>query len=599
MPVARLEMVSPSTGPIDGGSDVSVLGSAFHERSSALFYLHCRFNSTSVPALFVSRREVRCSSPEMPDGHVEVAVTNNLLDYVGDVFFEYARVRVLRLHPHEGPVAGGTRVYIHGSNFPPGDTYCRFEALVVTATFISRSMLSCTTPRQLPGGMVIVNIYVSDAVILSAATFHYVQEPRMQRVHPLRGPLQGGTTLSIYGASFAASAELLCIIGSTAVPGRVRSERHLECTTPANTVVGKVALALHARVDGMVPTVASGHALAKHFEYHHAFRVLHLAPAEGPVHGGTMLHLSCDGVPEDSMLHCRLNSTVVEGTRLSSALALCRTPAVSHQGLQLGIIVTVELSANLQDFSADGNTFEYQVAIIHIVTPRRGPLAGGTMVTIVGTNMLPRAQFSTSRAGTSCVFLHPRVPSLVVPASRQTSSSLLCLTPKMHAPSDVSLAVRVFNATLGTGSRFGFLATAHVSLVWPTLGPIAGGTRIQARAHGLVCSVSSLTVHCAACQVLGSSFDGAAETFCRFQIAGGSIDDRISSIVVAAQWHSANRADCVAPPAGVAQHILIELGWNGQQFTTNQASFEFVLPAAVAHLEPAHVPATGGKFTFG
>ena len=70
--------IFPDRGPVDGGTFVSVFGENFHERSSNLAYLSCRFNVTAVPAIFISAREIKCYTPEMPPGLVNVAISNNL-----------------------------------------------------------------------------------------------------------------------------------------------------------------------------------------------------------------------------------------------------------------------------------------------------------------------------------------------------------------------------------------------------------------------------------------------------------------------------------------------------------------------------------------
>jgi hypothetical protein len=46
-------------------------------------------------------------------------------------------------------------------------------------------------------------------------------------------------------------------------------------------------------------------------------------------------------------------------------------------GLHLGLFVVVELSANLQDYSSDGNMFEYHVPVLNVAAPSIGPHAGG------------------------------------------------------------------------------------------------------------------------------------------------------------------------------------------------------------------------------
>ena len=129
-PTADLGTIYPDRGPTDGGTFVSVFGENFHERSAELFYLSCRFNITSVPAMFISAEEVKCYAPEMSAGLVGVAVSNNLQDFAGGLTFEYIIVRLVRVEPSDGPVHGG-----------PECSSLAADSLLETSTAISQATL--------------------------------------------------------------------------------------------------------------------------------------------------------------------------------------------------------------------------------------------------------------------------------------------------------------------------------------------------------------------------------------------------------------------------------------------------------------------------
>ena len=573
VPLLRLELLSPSVGPTDGGSLVSFLGGTFHERSGALFYLRCRFNSTAVPGVFISAREVRCVTPEMPRSHVAAAITSNLLDYVGTLSFEYVSMLLVRLDPFEGPVAGGTRVAVHGYSFAPTDVYCRFDELIVTATLASSSVLWCVAPRRLAGGdSVSVGVVVADAIVMSVATYTYVQEPVVQHIYPHRGPMHGGTTLTIHGY-FATATDVQCLVGLQVVLCRVQIGRHLECTVPPHPASGTVSITLFRGSGRTRHSAGTQQVVPSHlYEYYPALHVQGVQPAEGPVHGGSVLHLFCDTVPLGRPLTCRFNSTVLDSTRTSQSLAMCRAPPASLHGLHLGLFVVVELSANLQDYSSDGNIFEYHVPVLNIAAPSIGPHAGGTMMTIVGIAL--RAPLSGREAIVSCMFLDGSATPWIVPASVVTVSSLTCRTPGVSAPSGMSVAVQAFNATLGAASRFRFLPSAFISSLWPAAGPADGGTRIQ---------------------VLGSGFVDSLGLMCKFHAAKTSTEAVVDTRMVSAQLYSANRVDCVAPMMRSGHHVVVEVSPNAQQFTRSQSSFAYYHRAAVTMIEPPRVPIVGGS----
>jgi hypothetical protein len=161
----------------------------------------------------------------------------------------------------------------------------------------------------------------------------------------------------------------------------------------------------------------------------------------------------------------------------SASVAFCRTPPACEQCARLDLMVTIELTTNLQDFSADGNVFEYQHALLRLMTPRSGPSTGGTLLTVVGTNILPTN--AALCADLACTFVFATRPSVSVSASKQDASSVLCRAPKVSTATYSSIFIRVHNASIGGGSFFSFLDLAQISSIWPGAGPSAGGTRIQ------------------------------------------------------------------------------------------------------------------------
>jgi len=141
-----VDSVSPGRGPVGGGSLVTVSGSGFRFTGA----LQCRFGLSSVPAVYVSDSEVRCESPELPAGVVEVRVSSNGVDFstsFGE--FEYVRVaHISGVSPSVGSVSGGTKVALSGSGFESIEGMsCRFGgSSMVSAVFVSEGEIECESP---------------------------------------------------------------------------------------------------------------------------------------------------------------------------------------------------------------------------------------------------------------------------------------------------------------------------------------------------------------------------------------------------------------------------------------------------------------------
>lgn len=588
----RLMSVWPPRGPVDGGTFVSVLGDFFHERSASLFYLTCRFNVTSVPAIHISKSEVKCYSPEHAAGVVDVAVSNNLQDYVGGAYYEFTHFRLLRLDPYDGPVSGGTIVTIVGSQFAPGDLFCHFSqvgpsiglkstevpdvlerSLYVTGSFISTSMIACIAPpARKDGGPALLRVVNSEAIYLSTTYFHYLQAPELLAIHPSRGPVHGGTVVTITGRGFVASMELLGLFDGSAVPLRILSETRLECETPMALAAGRVE----------VSTTNTHQSVRSHepleFLYDHPLHVISTLPGRGPAAGGTIVRV--EGVFPDSPLTCSFNGTMSSASHLSSSIILCVAPPVGKPGY-----VSVEVNANMQDFSADGLLYEYQYARPVVLQPRQGPTAGGTQLTISGLDFLqsPCGAWNVKDATCSipyCVF----TPHKWLAATYVASDALVCNTPPVSTRGSAEVSVKYLNATLASSLMFVYHWPLAVSHVMPPLGPFNGGTRLQ---------------------VFGSGFHSEEQLFCRFHARSHSQDPSLVRLVLARwRWWSPDSIECMTPPmaqlhefdsmANSSHAFFVEVSQNGVNFSSSAVSYEYTMPSTVTYIEPRMVAAEGG-----
>ena len=219
-----------------------------------LFRSLVRFNTTSVPAVWVSSEELRCTVPEHTTGLVSVEVTQNEQQYTSSsVHFEYEDVAAYSIEPASGPVRGGTTVLVRGASLhdaPGGGEYgawCSFAGLdVVGASFDGEGTVRCVTPAAERTGAVTLHLVHDDAVLPTSVAFRYHAPMVVSSVEPVVGVLSGGTLVRVRGSGFspsAPSAQLVVRVGERAIVGaRVLSATLLECTTPSQLLPGPLAL---------------------------------------------------------------------------------------------------------------------------------------------------------------------------------------------------------------------------------------------------------------------------------------------------------------------------------------------------------------------
>ncbi len=141
--------INPSAGPIAGGNQVTITGTAFASASSV------RFGSTAASSFTVtSNTSITATVPAGAAGTVDVLVTNAAGQSPVTAADQYSYVpppTVTSISPTSGPEAGGTPVTITGTNFTSEATvsFGGFPAASVVVN--SATSISASSPAHCPG----------------------------------------------------------------------------------------------------------------------------------------------------------------------------------------------------------------------------------------------------------------------------------------------------------------------------------------------------------------------------------------------------------------------------------------------------------------
>jgi hypothetical protein len=140
-PGPTVTKLAPKTGPVAGGTTVTITGTRFSDVSAVMF------GSSSAAAFLVdSAGKITASSPAGASGAVNVTVTTpaGTSTITSADRFTYAAPSVTGLSPSSGPKAGGTEVTITGSGFATGSS-TSFKFGTRPATDVDcESVNSCT-----------------------------------------------------------------------------------------------------------------------------------------------------------------------------------------------------------------------------------------------------------------------------------------------------------------------------------------------------------------------------------------------------------------------------------------------------------------------
>jgi hypothetical protein len=282
-----------------------------------------------------------------------------------------------------------------------------------------------------------------------------------------------------------------------AVTGGPSLSRAVVCFTPSSLVARSVAVAL-------VSSVSAG-AVAPTFRYVHHPRLSDISRPS--VLASFRGHLSITGLHLTLVTHCRYTYACRLSTRLPvSGVGVCPSHHFPGSDEDASFVVPTVAASNsfvictippllpghyLVDvnvlsqavFTDSGLTFQVSPdAIVKSLTPSIGPFLGGTNVQVFGANFLDRGRMESL----VCRFNKSVVPSFFV-----SFSEVRCIAPKAmasHTEATIPVTVEAYDHRHRTPPSRVFFTYKQlfVHAMFPTQGPVSGGTVVTLHGHGFL-----------------------------------------------------------------------------------------------------------------
>ena len=430
--------LTPGTGTTIGGTEVTITGTDLEGTTDVTF--------GGVPATIVgtpTATTVTVLTPAHSAGTVDVVLTGGSLPVdAGD--FIFVAPTITTVNPGDGPTAGGTTVTVTGTDFENA-TGVSFGGTVVPIPLGANTgtVITVASPPHAAGP---VEVRVQFATGSSEpGAFEFIPPAAITGIAPVRGPIAGGTPVTITGTGFTAATGVTFgeVAGSAFT---VNSDTSITVNTPAHAA-GSV---------GVVVVSPGGDSAPGDFEFVAPLTASSLNPDAGPVAGGTVVVITGTGFDDATgVTFDGLPGTafaVTSPTSITVTSPVHPTPGI--------VDVVVE-----GDFGNAGPLdFEYFVApTITLVDPTEGPVIGGTVVTITGSGFT---------GATSVTFGGIAGSDLDV-----ISDTELEITSPAHAAGPVDVVVEGVNAPSNAGA-FTFVASPVIIGLNPTSGPTAGGNTV-------------------------------------------------------------------------------------------------------------------------
>ncbi|MCA9547589.1 MAG: IPT/TIG domain-containing protein [Myxococcales bacterium] len=371
-----LNSLIPNRGPTQGGTALRVIGTGFREGLSITVG---RFACTDL--VIENPNLARCNTPPASVGVDDVTATWQVQGQreqavLGQAFTYYEPVAIAEVRPDRVPLRGGVEVFIRGTGLIEGSRVRVAGQQINEIRVTDDGSLAVIVP---PGEVGPADVQVSNfngQATLEGGLLYY-EEVQLDAVDPPIGPLGGGTPVTLRGAGLDRRSRVTFGMAGTEVLDAAADRTSLTANSPRGAAVGPVDVVVEN--ENGEATKADGFLYFD--EAAVGFGLVGIAPASGPVEGANAVFIAGSGFTANTRVS-------FDGRALDcETLDAHRIRCTALPGEVGAVDVTVSEGADEATLPA-GYTY-FQTLDLLAITPERGSIAGGTVVTLLGLGFVP------------------------------------------------------------------------------------------------------------------------------------------------------------------------------------------------------------------
>lgn len=458
--------ITPSFGPLDGGTDVVIDGRNFQQRVVGTVGGRALQNVRRI-----DDRSITATTPRgAMAGAVDVRVEND--DGQSDTLlsgYAYGNApppsfALSRVTPEVGPIAGGTRVTIIGSGFATGATVTFGGQPATGVQVVGGATISCVTPAGAIGPVEVVVTQNGDSRRLQLGFWYFDPSrrgptPSIAAVTPALGPTTGNSTVLLTGNGFADGARVF--FGTTAATTTTFvTASTLTAVTPVAAAPGPVDVRVQ-NPDGQVVTLNQGY--------------VYVDPSTlGPVPALTSVTPNTGGSADETAVviaaqNVTAGALVFVGGRPAKNVML-RTGSVDATfgpdapgAADVAITNPDGQSGRL----ANGFTYSRSPPTLMTITPNTVPVGGGLKVLLSGKGFVAGAAVAVGTQMVATTFVDSTLLFITVPPNPVGQVDVTVTNPDGQR-STLTNGLTYANIMLGNSPTLTSIA--------PARGPTTGGT---------------------------------------------------------------------------------------------------------------------------
>ncbi|HEY1742002.1 MAG TPA: chitobiase/beta-hexosaminidase C-terminal domain-containing protein [Granulicella sp.] len=443
---APTPVISPNGGAVSSGRQITIADSA----TAATIYYTTDGTTPSATHGTQYLAPITVTSPETIEAvAVETGFPNSTP--ASAAFTLLPQAATPSFQPGAGAVPSGQQVTITSSS---GATiYYAIGTTPTTSSSLYAGPVTVTAAETI-NAIAVGSAYSPSNV--GSAVYTIQSSPVVTAINPTTGTTAGGTSVNITGSGFTGAASVN--FGSAAATSvTVNSATSITAVSPAGSS-GTVDIRV------VTPGGTSPISAADQFTYAVPLPVVQsITPTVGPTAGGTSVVISGTNFTKASAVN--FGSTAAASFNVTSASSIT---AVSPAGSNGTVDITV-VSPNGTSTTSSADQFTYASGpAVGSISPSSGPIAGGTPVTINGTNFTgaTAVKFGSTAAASFTVVPPGNSITTVSPAGS-------------NGTVDITVVMANGTSTTSNADQFTYeLPVPTVTGIKPSAGAIVGGTAV-------------------------------------------------------------------------------------------------------------------------
>ena len=555
--------VSPISGPLAGGTAVTITGTNFSAGATVTFG-----SAAASNVVVVSGTQITATTPAGSAGAVTVTVTEPgaLSGSLTNAFTYIGVPTVSSVSPNNGPAAGGTAVTIAGTNFAAGATVTFGAAAASNIVVVSGTQITATTPANAAGAVTVtVTVNGQSGSLSNGFTYNPALAIGFAQVAAAT-PQSATATVSVaYPAAQTAGDLNVVVVGWNDTTSTVQSVQDSGGNSYSLAIGPTTGTALRQSIYYLSNIAGGSNTVTVTFNQAAAYPDVRILEYRGVTTldvtagaSGTAKSASSGAATTTTANELIFGANMVATSTAGAGTGFTRRIITSPDGdlAEDKVVTTAGSNSATATLSSSGPWVMQMVAFsavsgpaptVSSVTPNTGPTTGGTAVTITGSNFA---------AGVTVAFGGVAATNVGVLSATE-------ITATSPAGTAGATAVTVTNPGGQSGSlpsAFTYIASPTVSSVLPNNGPVAGGTAVT---------------------IAGTNFlAGATVTF------GGTV---AANVVVV----SGTQITATTPTAGAGAVTVTVANSNGLSGSL-ASGFTYLAPPTVAGVSPNTGSTTGG-----